>query len=366
MYVTGDSSTFSQPFDLASIPIVTRAEADAQERNNKLRSSTAIPTLKPPSTGLSPSSAPGAASVSDHATISVSAHTQNYAAQLATVPELKPYGPLLKSSKVVELTESEQEYVVTAIKHIFKSHLVVQFNIKNTLPETVLENVTVLCQPSVSAGEAEEGSTPRLEEDFIIPAPVLKGTDEAPGVIYVTFKRSETTEPEDSTISAVDLGYTLATINNTLKYTSKEIDPTTGEPEESGYEDEYSVEDLELHISDYLIPSFVSSFQNLWEQVGAAGEEVTETYKLSGVKGIQEACETIPAQLGLQALEGSDLAVDQKAATHVLKLFGKTIGGGRVAALVKMAHSKGTGVVVKVTCRSEEEGVAERVASGVA
>lgn len=366
MYVTGDPSTFSTPFDISSIPIVTRAEADAQDRNNKLRSSSALPTLKPPTTGPSPSSAPGIASVSDHATTSAAAQTQKYAVQLATVPELKPYGALLKSSKEVPLTESEQEYVVTAVKHIFKNHLVLQFNIKNTLPEVLLENVTVLCQPSLPEGEEEDAGEPRLEEEFIIPALALKATDEAPGIVYVAFRRSEASEPEDPEVEASDFGYALATFSNTLKFTTKEIDPTTSEPEDMGYEDEYSVEDLELQISDYLVPSFASSFQNLWEQIGAAGEEATDTYKLSAVKGIQEACETIPAQLGLQPLEGSDLVVAQNAATHVLKLFGKTIGGGRVVATVKMAYSTKSGMVVKITCRSEEEGVATRVAGAIA
>lgn len=366
MYVTGDPSTFSTPFDLSSIPIVTRAEADAQDRNNKLRSSSALPTLKPPTTGPSPSSAPGIASVSDHATTSAAAQTQKYAVQLATVPELKPYGALLKSSKEVPLTESEQEYVVTAVRHIFKNHLVLQFNIRNTLPEVLLENVTVLCQPSLPEGEEEDAGEPRLEEEFIIPAPALRATDEAPGVVYVAFKRSEASEPEDPEAEASDFGYAIATFSNTLKFTMKEIDPTTGEPEDTGYEDEYSVEDLELQISDYLVPSFASSYQNLWEQIGAAGEEASETYKLSAVKGIQEACETIPAQLGLQPLEGSDLVVTQNAATHVLKLFGKTIGGGRVVATVKMAYSTKSGMAVKITCRSEEEGVATRVAGAIA
>ena len=366
MYVTGDASTFSTPFDLSSIPIVTRAEADAQDRTNKLRSSTALPTLKPPTTGPAAASAPGVASVPDHATITTQAQTQKYAVQLASVPELKPYGPLLKSSKVVELTESEQEYVVTAVKHIFKNHVVLQYNIKNTLPDTVLEGVSVLCQPSAPEDEDEEGTgTARLEEDFIIPAPSLRATDEAPGVVYVTFRRIEVSNPDDMEEEAADFGYALATFTNNLKFISKEIDPTTGEPEEPGYPDEYSIEDLELHISDYLVPSFASSFNNLWEQIGAAGEEAIETYKLSGVKSIQEACESIPVQLGLQALEGSDLVVQPNAATHVLKLLGKTIGGGRVVAQVKMAYSSKSGLAVKCTVRSEEEGVAARVAEGI-
>jgi hypothetical protein len=171
---------------------------------------------------------------------------------------------LLKSSGLVELSESETEYVVTAVKHIFKEHVVVQYNIKNTLPDTVLENVTVAATP-------EEEDV--LEEDFIIPAPKLP-TDE-PGIVYVAFKKlgGENSVP-------------VTSFTNNLKFTSKEIDPTTGEPEDSGYDDEYQVEDLELTGSDYVIPTFAGSFDHVWEQTGANGEEESETLQLSNMKGI--------------------------------------------------------------------------------
>lgn len=42
------------------------------------------------------------------------------------------------------LTEEDTEYVIHAIKHVFPSHLVVQFNCTNTIKEQRLENVTVL------------------------------------------------------------------------------------------------------------------------------------------------------------------------------------------------------------------------------
>lgn len=51
----------------------------------------------------------------------------SYAKQLSEVPELAEYGPVLKSSsKPVELTESETEYVVACVKHVFTEHIVFQ------------------------------------------------------------------------------------------------------------------------------------------------------------------------------------------------------------------------------------------------
>ncbi len=258
MYVTADDkSTFETPFDISAVPVVTKEQADAEDRTKKL--TTATPTLKAPKAGPTK-----AAPTSTEAAASASAAAHKYQQELLLIPEMKPYGNVLKSSLKVELTESETEYVVSVVKHIFKEHIVLQYEVKNTLPDTVLEDVSVVATPA----EEEE-----LEEDFIIPAAKLV-TDE-PGTIYVSFKK---TNGESS--------FPACSFTNVLKFTTKEIDPTTGEPEESGYDDEYQVEDLELTGGDYVIPTFASNFNHLWEQVGAAGEEAEETLVLSGLKSI--------------------------------------------------------------------------------
>lgn len=258
MYVTsGDKETFAAAFDVATIPVVSHEQALAEERTKKLTSAT--PTLKAPSAG--PPKGAVAGGMAEAASASA---TQKYAEQLLQYPDIKAYGTLLKSSAPVELSESETEYVVTAVKHIFKEHIVVQYDIKNTLPDTVLENVTVVATPD------EEDV---LEDDFIIPAPKL-ATDQ-PGVVYVAFKKL-----------AGENSVPVTSFTNVLRFTSKEIDPASGEPEDSGYDDEYQVEDLELTGSDYVIPTFAGSFDHVWEQTGANGEEESETLQLSNMKSI--------------------------------------------------------------------------------
>lgn len=257
MYVTSnDKQTFAAAFDVASVPVVSHEQALAEERTKKL--TTATPTLKAPSTGPTKSQSGGVAEAS------TAAATQKYAEQLMKIPDIKEYGTLLKSSVSVELSESVTEYVVSAVKHVFKENIVVQYDIKNTLPDTVLENVTVIASP-------EEEDV--LEDDFIIPAPKI--TPSEPGVVYVAFKK---TDGENSV--------PVTSLTNILKFTSKEIDPSTGEPEEEGYEDEYQVENLELAGSDYVIPTFAGSFDHVWEQTGANGEEESTTLLLSNMKSI--------------------------------------------------------------------------------
>ncbi|KAF2834252.1 putative coatomer subunit gamma [Patellaria atrata CBS 101060] len=337
MYVTSNGrDTFTQPFDLSTVPVVTREQADAEDRTKKL--TTATLTLKAPSTGPQTESRSSA-----EAAASASAAARKYAEQLQSIPELAAYGAVLKSSSIVDLTESETEYVVSAVKHIFKDHIVLQFEIKNTLPDTVLTDVSVISTPS------DEGE-PTLEEDFIIPASEL-ATD-IPGTVYVAFKKLAENTP-----------YLVCSFTNILKFTSKEIDPTTKEPEDNGYEDEYQVEDLELSGSDYVMPAFATSFDDVWEVV-KSGEEASETLQLGNIRSIADATEQIAKILSLQPLDGTDLALSHS--THTLKLYGNTIQGGKVAAMVRMAYSAKTGVTMKIEARSEEDGVASLVVASVA
>ena len=51
----------------------------------------------------------------------------SFIAQLAAIPEFAKLGPLFRSSpKPTELTESETEYVVNCIKHVYNDHVVFQ------------------------------------------------------------------------------------------------------------------------------------------------------------------------------------------------------------------------------------------------
>jgi coatomer protein complex subunit gamma len=196
------------------------------------------------------------------------AETQStYASQLGSVPEFGSYGPVLNSSmKLVPLTESETEYFVTCVKHIFKEHIVFQFNVTNTLPETVLEGVSVVMQPT---GEG-------LTEDFIIPIPSLAAGAGAQ-IVYVSFTRDS---PEE---------YFVGGFGCTLKFVSKEIDPETGVAEETGYSDDYNLEEIEVTAGgDYILPSYCS-FDAEWDGL-AEGAEREEEFGLSAMGSIKGGC----------------------------------------------------------------------------
>jgi coatomer subunit gamma len=141
-------------------------------------------------------------------------------------------------------------------------------DITNTLPDTVLQEVSIIS----TAQDPEDGeSAIPLEEDFLIPLASLATND--PGTVYVAFKNVSGEK------------YPTCSFTNILKFTSKEIDPSTGEPEDTGYEDEYQIEDLELGGTDYVVPAFAGSWEAVWDGT-SGGDEAMETLVLSNAKDI--------------------------------------------------------------------------------
>lgn len=117
--------------------------------------------------------------------------------------------------------------------------------------------------------------------------PVTRLSTDEPGKIYVAFRKTRVDDVGTGDSNA-DTSLPTGTFSNVLKFTSKEIDPSTNEPEEDGFDDEYEVAEFDLSASDYVVPMLAASFSHVWEQVGAAadGEEVEETLSLSSMKSI--------------------------------------------------------------------------------
>lgn len=112
-------SDFRQPFDIKSVP--EQSVVAAAEKPKSLPAVTAAAQKTLANTRV------------------------DQAEELKKVPELNrlELGPLFKSSAKQMLTESETEYLVEVVKHVYKSYLVLQFRVENTLADQLLENVKV-------------------------------------------------------------------------------------------------------------------------------------------------------------------------------------------------------------------------------
>lgn len=332
MYVSSDDkASFEKGFDISSVGQITDEQAltDALKRKTAQRYDDAEQLTSAHARSATPAASTDAA----ERQLEDSALAKKYAEELLAIEEFKPYGQLLKSSKPIALTESESEYVVSAVKHVFKDNLVVQYNVTNTFAGSVIENVSV-----------EIGADFDLDEVLGVGVGVEKIEADNTGVFYVGFPRNDVT---------------VGTLSNDLKFLFKEIDPSTGEPEEEGYDDEYNMNALEIVPGDYVIPAFVGNFQHAWDELD---NEAKVGYQLP-FQSIAEAIPAVVAQLSMQPLEGSDSPSSD--VTHSLKLFGRLVSGEKVGALVKIIYSAQAGLRLQIAARSENAEFSELLAGSL-
>ncbi|EGF78626.1 hypothetical protein BATDEDRAFT_35627 [Batrachochytrium dendrobatidis JAM81] len=337
---------YDKPFDINSVAVVSK-EQDQVERQRVKDAARDQSTA-----GAGGVSNGAAATHSSISAISGSAGAASsafdaqsvYATIMSNIPQLASLGPLYKSSQAVDLTEAETEYIVTCVKHVFPQHFVFQFECKNTLDDSMLENVSV----SMGLQSSDSQDIHELQPEFIITAEKL--VYDVPASIYVVYQRLNNATP-------------TAYFSNTLKFVVKDCDPNTGEPDEEGFDDEYLLEDVEITLSDYMLPTYVADFDRAWNDAGEAGQ-VIEAYALTAVKGILQAVKSTCDMLGMQALNGCD-NVSEKATTHAMMMAGTFVNGVQVLTKARMAFDPSSGVSMEICVRSQDADISARVANAI-
>lgn len=81
-----------------------------------------------------------------------------------------------------------------------------------------------------------------------------------------------------------------------------QVDPSTGEADDDGVEDEYQLEELEVVAADYILKTGVSNFRNAWEGMDPETERVDE-YGLGPRESLAEAVGAVISLLGMQPCE---------------------------------------------------------------
>jgi len=261
------------------------------------------------------------------------------AAVVYAIPELASLGRAFRSSQPVPLTESETEYVVQCIKHIFQNHVVLQFTVQNTIEEQRLDNVTVLIDDSDSEIFTASGEIP------------------VSGIRYGETKNCFTVL-ERST----DAPLTPGQFTCELRFTVVGVDPATGEEEGDSYEEEYPLEDLEIATSDFMAKVTVPDFRKAWETMGNENE-VLEKFALQ-FKKTEDAVAAVIDFLGMQPCDGTaSLKPNAGGKPHMLHMSGVFVGGQQVLARAQIAmQGENGGVVLKIAVRSGEADVSRMVA----
>ncbi len=256
---------------------------------------------------------------------------------LNSIPELKALGERWKYSAPVEITESDTDYVVTAIKHIYPQHVVFQFNVTNNMDGHVLENVQVEMEA------AEKGDD--WQEEFAIPEEA-KLAYQAKGVTFVCFQR-----PPKS--------FASGTITCNLKFQSREVDATGEVSGGAPTEDEYQLEEIEVTETDFMraessAGAGLAEFRRQWETLGD-GQETVKKYQFP-VESLQAAVKAVMELLGMTAVDKSHIVPDDKN-SHAVNLAGTFYGD--IPVLVRAGFMLDTkqGVTLKVAVRCKDQAI---------
>lgn len=313
----------SGPLTFASLPVIEEAYVPA-----------AIPKAKKKA-----GPAAGAGKKSDAAD-SAPAEAVDPAAEVYKIPQLASLGRAFRSTAEVQLTETEMEYVVGCIKHIFAEHVVLQFNVLNTVDDQQLREVQVNVE--LSDNEAYE-----VEATF--PAAVVRYGEQ--NHTFVCLRR--VSQPANVTLSC-ELHFKLV-----------QVDPNTGEVEgnEKGFDEEFPLEDLELATHDYMAKVPMGDFRRSWDQMGTDGE-VLEKFALQFRK-LEDAVAAVVDFLGMQPVDGTGTVAADASVTkkpHILHLSGVFIGNAPVLVRAQLQLDDASGVVLKMAVRSQDAEISQLVA----
>jgi len=252
------------------------------------------------------------------------------------LPEFVKFGPIFKSCPTIELTEAETEYKVTCTKHIFEKYVAFQYQCTNTIEEQILEDVSVVM-------DLIEGEDCFAQIASVELKSMPLGTS---GSTFVAFQRDEN-------------AFSSAKFACTLRFTSKEVDPASGQAEEDGYEDEYTLEDIELSPLDFMKASPLAHFRTVWDALPTESERVDD-YGLGIRKSLDEAVDAVMLTLGLQPCEGTDV-VPPGARSHTTLLSGLFVGDIPILIQMKLGIDSSGDVAMKLTVRAEEIVLSELV-----
>ena len=316
---------YDRPITFSSLPIIEEAYVP--------------PVLQPGQRGAAASKKKGTADII--AAAIAGDVMADPASPVYALPELSYLGRAFRTCAEVALTETEMEYVVKCIKHVFESHVVLQFSVMNTIDDQSLRNVYV----NVTLSDED---TYTVEKS--IPAVVARYGEKVN--CFVVLKRSE------------EGGFAAVTCACQLMFKMVQVNPATGEVEgdEDGYDEEYPLEDLDILTRDYMAKFQVGDFRRVWEQMGTDGE-VMEKFALQ-FKKLEEGVAAVADFLGMAPVDGTGVipsGADGAKRSHTLHLSGVFLGNVSVLVRAQVQLDESGGTVLKLAVRSENPEVSQTV-----
>ncbi|KPI84302.1 putative coatomer gamma subunit [Leptomonas seymouri] len=222
---------------------------------------------------------------------------------LRHVKQLRELGEPLKSTEPLFITDSDNEYVVSVMKHLYPEHLVLQFKVKNIMDSLLFRNVLVVTD------------TEELEAEplYAIAIEQINPGETQYGYVVLHYASDEFPSGEVRTI---------------FRFTMAE----SGEEETPEDQDEYPMESFDVDVSDFISPVNLGDEMNRkWEE--QAANETAGTFALHSMKNLTEAAQQLAGFFGMY-IEGG---VPEKitTASHVLKMAGALVNEAHTLVMVQ-------------------------------
>ena len=262
------------------------------------------------------------------------------AEEVMKVEQFESLGRPFRSCPPKDLTEAETEYTASVTVHLYATQVVLEFLCCNTIEDQQCENVYVQVDTSSASG---------LGGMTIVPTQVLKYGQ--PARTYVGIERT------------ADGEYPGGVLGCSLKFIVKDVDTSTGLPDEEGFDEQYNLDDLELGTKHLMAPpaELPSNFKSAWEALGP-DNEVVDTFDLAQ-ENVPEAVGFVVEHLGMAPFDNTHV-VNERASGHVLMMAGVFFPGVQCLLHAKFEHGA-DGVSAVVRCRSEDATVSDIVVGSI-
>jgi coatomer subunit gamma len=322
-----DPSRMDVEFDVSLVPDQATyvAELRAREAEAMAAQAASEQTRAGPTRQRAPSGSSGAIPATTNTPTTAS---EEFLAAVSAIIDPTRLGPLQHVCKPQLLTESEAEYTVRAIKHVFGHHTVIEFCVTNTVENVVLANVQVKLSNVDPNSFAEIGS---------LAAPLI-GIGEGKSA-YTVFARRQLAP--------------IGAFPTSLHFMQRE----DGDP--VGFPDDFPIEPLRITKGDYLVgrPLPAGQFPRAWDALGAI--ERVQKYALS-YKTLEATVNGLIQTLNLAPCEGTD-RLEAGVQKPTLLLAGNAAGNVPVLAQAILYIHPQRGCMIQLTSRAGSDEAAEMV-----
>jgi coatomer subunit gamma len=208
--------------------------------------------------------------------------------KLRRIAEFKEFGEPSRTSDPLPLTEPDNEYVVSVLKHQYAEHVVFQFKVTNTMDNISLENINI----DADLSELE------VEPLFAVAIPRVEPGASEYGYIVARYEAGQ---------------FPSGAVKCAFRFRMKDGDD---EPSE---EEEYPIEEFAVNVSDFIAPlDLGNGFESQW--TAFREEETVDTYALTSMRNLTVAAQELIDFYGMWVEGGKVEKITTKS--HVVNMCG--------------------------------------------